>query len=154
MEVFRISNVKHSHNLYASGRASRWNRTGEYVVYASTSRSLSTLELLVRAEILNPDARYQVMVLSLADEENLTETVRTKDLPSNWRLHAAYTQLQAIGSNWYRSRSSLLLKVPSAIIPMEFNYVMNTGHPDFKAKVRLVRREDYFWDGRLFSKRT
>jgi RES domain-containing protein len=154
MEVFRISNVKHSNNLYASGRANRWNRAGEYVVYTGSSRSLSTLELLVNADKVTPDAAYQVMVISLADEESLTETVRIKDLPSDWRFQSAYTQLQSIGSSWYRSGSSLLLKVPSAVIPKEYNYIIHANHPGFKANVKLVRQEEYFWDSRLLSRRT
>jgi RES domain-containing protein len=55
-----------------------------------------------------------------------------------------------IGSEWYKSKRSLILKVPSAVIPKEFNYVINTMHSVFEEKVKLVRNEDYFFDGRLF----
>lgn len=57
--------------------------------------------------------------------------------------------MQTIGSDWYQARTSLILKVPSAVIPLEYNYIINTEHPDFSDKVSLVRIEDYFWDSRL-----
>ena len=46
--------------------------------------------------------------------------------------------------------NSMVLKVPSAIVPKEYNFIINTKHPDFIDKVSLVRTEDYFWDERLF----
>jgi len=69
-----------------------------------------------------------------------------------WRGISAYAQLQAIGSRWYQSESSLILKVPSAVIPQEYNYVINTRHKDFRKKVKLVDSEVYFWDKRIFEK--
>ena len=89
------------------------------------------------------------MVISIADDEHLYKDIRLKELPINWRSMAAYGQLQQLGSNWYYNKESLVLKVPSAIVPYEYNYVINTTHPDFLKEVSLVRNEDYFWDNRL-----
>ena len=90
------------------------------------------------------------MVISLAADENLFEEIHIRDLPSDGRKASAYNHLQNIGSDWYNSKRSLFLKVPSAIIIQEFNYVINLEHPDFsKDTVSLVRTEDYFWDDRL-----
>ena len=89
------------------------------------------------------------MVISIADNDYLIKQIKINELPVNWRLIAAYSDLQKIGSDWYNKRESLVLKIPSAIIPFEFNYVINTEHPEFSAKVSLVRTEDYFWDSRL-----
>ncbi|WP_461126661.1 RES family NAD+ phosphorylase [Spirosoma aerophilum] len=72
-----------------------------------------------------------------------------KELPANWRTLAGYPALQTMGSTWYTSQESLILKVPSAVIIYEYNYIINTGHPDFSQHVQLVRTEDYFWDPRL-----
>lgn len=92
------------------------------------------------------------MVISIADHDSFVTQVTTGQLPKNWRKLEAYRELQQIGSDWYNSRTSLLLKVPSAIVPMEFNYVINYKHPDFHQNVSLVRREDYFWDDRLMAR--
>jgi RES domain-containing protein len=152
MELFRISRETWSKALTASGAANRWNRTGQYVLYTGASRSLSTLELVVHRASIAPLDRYQVMVISVADEDRLVRQVHLSQLPRDWRTLAAYPVLQALGSDWYREQETLLLKVPSAIIHQEYNYMINTRHPDFAEKVQLVRREDYFWDARLLGK--
>lgn len=149
MEVFRISSEAYSQTLSCSGSANRWNAKGQYVLYAGSSRSLSTLELIVHRGAVKPVVSYKVLVISIADDDYLTKQIQLKDLPANWRSLAAYTVLQSMGSEWYSARESLILKVPSAVIPLEYNYMINTEHPEFPHKVRLVRTEDYFWDDRL-----
>ena len=90
------------------------------------------------------------MVISLADEDHLFKQIKINELPPDWRSMAAYSQLQKMGAEWYKAQETLILKLPSAIIPLEYNYLINTEHPDFRSKVSLVRTEDYFWDSRLF----
>lgn len=137
--------------LTTSNKANRWNLEAQSVLYAGSSRSLSTLELVVHRGAIKPTSSYKVMVISIADEERLVEQVHIHDLPVNWRTMAAYSTLQEIGSDWYSKQTSLLLKVPSAVIIQEYNYIINVTHPEFDKKVTLVRTEDYFWDGRLLS---
>lgn len=149
MEVFRISKEVHAASLSASGSANRWNTKGQRVIYTGSSRSLSSLELVVHRGAIHPGASYRVMVISIADDDYLIKQIQRSELPPNWRSLAGYSSLQRIGSDWYSSQESLVLKVPSAIIVYEYNYVINTEHPDFSRKVQLVRTEDYFWDSRL-----
>ncbi|RXJ49909.1 RES family NAD+ phosphorylase [Gelidibacter gilvus] len=151
MEVYRISHKNHSKALSSSGVANRWNLDGEFVIYAGASRSLSTLELVVHRNSINKLPEYEVMIISIADEEDLYEQITIKKLPQNWRSFEAYYKLQMIGSNWYKEQRSLVLKVPSAVISKEYNYIINTKHPLFIKKVALVRNEDYFFDERLFG---
>jgi RES domain-containing protein len=149
MEVFRISKEEFSKTLTSSGSANRWNLRGQLVIYTGCSRSLSSLELVVHKGAVKPGFVYKVMVISVADDDYLTRQIKINELPANWRSIAAYSELQKMGSDWYTKSDSLLLKIPSAIIPQEFNYIINTEHPEFKDKVSLVRTEDYFWDSRL-----
>jgi RES domain-containing protein len=149
MEVFRISKALYTNGLTSSGSANRWNTRGKQVIYTGSSRSLSSLELVVHRGSIEPTTAYKVMVISIADDDYLIKQIQVKDLPSNWRTLAGYPALQKIGSSWYDSQETLLLKVPSAIIVYEYNYIINTEHPDFKNKVQLTRIEDYFWDVRL-----
>jgi RES domain-containing protein len=60
--------------------------------------------------------------------------------------------LQRLGSEWITSQESLVLKVPSAVVPYEYNFIINTEHPEFSSKVKLVRTEEYFWDSRLLGR--
>lgn len=91
------------------------------------------------------------MVISIADDDHLFSQIYIKSLPPDWWKISAYPLLQQLGSDWYRQRKSLVLKVPSAIIPYEYNFVINTEHPAYSTHVRLVRTEDYFWDSRLVA---
>jgi RES domain-containing protein len=149
MEVFKITPVQYAHKLTASGRPNRWNKKGEFVIYAGSSRSLSTLELVVHRGSIKPSVSYRVMVLSLKDDSALYKTLTTAEFPPNWKNIHAYTTLQQLGSKWYQNQESMVLRVPSVIIPYEFNYILNTTHPSFKEHVSLVRSELYFWDDRL-----
>jgi RES domain-containing protein len=149
MELFRISAEEYSNKLTSSGASNRWNKRGEFVIYTGGSRSLSTLELVVHRNFIKPDIIYKVMIISVPDSDSLIKTIQINDLPKNWRQFEAYSKLQDIGSEWIKNKSSLILKVPSAIIPQEYNYIINTEHADFKENVKLIRTEKYFWDERL-----
>src|ERR1700756_1138047 len=150
MEVFRISDARHSKKLNASGKAARWNKDHQFVLYTGNTRSLSALESVVHFNGVVPTHSYKTMVIVLADDEKLYTKKQVKDLPANWRTLNAYAALQDIGSEWYKSEQSLILMVPSVIIPQEFNCIINTRHPDFTAKnVLLLRTEDFIWDERL-----
>ena len=148
MELFRIAKGKYASDLNPSGSANRWNLKDQQVIYAAGSRSLATLELAVHRSGITLNLPYSVMVLSVPDDDQLVHHVKASMLPENWRSIAAYGSLQQIGSRWYQEKLSLMLKIPSAVIPMEYNYIINTLHPDFQW-VKLVRSEPYFWDERL-----
>jgi len=148
VEVFRISADKYATLLTASGSANRWNKQKQFVIYTAASRSLASLELVVHRAAIQPAIAYKVMIIYLPDDEALYQQVAINELPKNWRTMSAYPMLQNIGSTWYQEKQSLILKIPSVIIPQEYNYIINTMHTDF-SKVKLINVEDYFWDGRL-----
>lgn len=150
MEVFRVSREKYARSLNPSGAAARWNKDGQLVIYTGESRSLSVLESVVHKSITT-SLKYEIMVISIRDDANLFTPFPLKALPKNWREYAAYPKLQLYGSEWYKTKQSLVLKVPSVIVPQEFNYIINTEHHDFTPEnVSLVRREDFLLDSRLF----
>lgn len=145
MVVYRITSAKYANQLTASGRAGRWNLTDQYVLYASSSRSLATLEMLVNRSNLHPKVDYKVTLLSVPDQFDAYEVT---DLPENWRSLADYSRLQGLGSFWYNHGDNALLRIPSAVIPHERNFLINTKHSSFN-KVEISAVEDYFWDERL-----
>ena len=153
MEVFRISLEKYALKLTASGAAGRWNQEGQFVLYTGSSRSLSSLELVVHRSSILTNTPYLVMVISISDDRKLYNEIKEADLPENWRFVTSYSKLQSIGIDWYNKKSSLILKVPSPIIPQESNYIINTEHKDFNdLNVLLTGNENFFWDKRLLPK--
>ena len=149
MEAFRISRERYANQLNSSGIANRWNFDQEWVIYTSSSRSLATLELVVHSAHIQPGLVYKTMIIHFPDDKKLITEINPGDLPKNWRELDAYPKLQRMGSEWYHKQQSLILKVPSAVILAESNYVINTKHPDFTKKVQLKKVENYFWDERL-----
>ena len=148
MEVFKICREKYSHFLNASGAANRWNKKDEFVIYAGSSRSLSTLEMVAHRSYINISSQYKLLIILISDESFIKE-IDIRDLPENWKSIEAYVELQEIGSKWYQSNESLVLKVPSSIIQQEFNYIINTKHPMFATHIILQKVEDFVWDNRL-----
>ncbi|RYZ95140.1 MAG: RES domain-containing protein [Sphingobacteriaceae bacterium] len=150
MEIFKIADERYSKSIGASGTPNRWNKSGQFVAYAASSRSLATLEMMARRSCIMPSKIvYKMMVLSFNDDDSLIRHIKASDLPQDWNKLNAYPKLQEIGSAWYSKQETLILKVPSAIVPREYNFVINTKHPLFSANVNLVRSEAYFWDERL-----
>ena len=146
MELFRITTEKYSSSLTSSGSANRWNEAGQNVIYTGSARSLSTLELIVHRSTIRPRIKYVVLIIQVNVEDQLIQQIDTASLPANWRGVAAYHKLQKLGSKWYKMQKALILKVPSAVIPQEFNYMINVKHPNFNKKVKLLKTEDFFWD--------
>lgn len=149
MLVFNIRKARYSKSLQASGVANRWNKNDEFVIYTGSSRALSTLELVVHRSSISIDNSYKLLVIEIDCEEDEIYEIKKSKLPKNWQSVEAYPELQEIGSAWYQAFKYLVMKVPSSIIPKEYNYLINTKHPDFASKVKIKELEDYNWDDRL-----
>lgn len=149
MFVFNIRKEKYSQSLLASGVANRWNKNDEYVIYAGSSISLSALELVAHRNSINIKSGYKLLTINLSIKPSDIKEIEVKDIPKNWKSLEGYPILQKMGSDWYRSKETLLLKVPSVLIPWESNYLINVHHPDFSKKVVLESVEDFAWDNRL-----
>lgn len=147
--VFNIRKEKYAGSLKASGVANRWNKNEEYVIYSGSSRALSVLELTAHRAFINIDESYKILVIELAISDSDILEISVEDLPENWRSVSAYTVLQNLGTKWYQSNEKLILKIPSALVPKEFNYLINTQHPDFHRKIKIKTIEDFNWDERL-----
>lgn len=149
MLVYRISSEKYTNKLTSSGAANRWNQEGEFVIYSAQSRSLATLELVAHRASIRPHIKYKVMVIKINIPKSQIHTIAVDNLPEKWRSVSAYNTLQMIGSDWYSTSKKLVLEIPSAIIPQESNYIINSKHELFSSKVTIENIEGYFWDNRL-----
>lgn len=123
----------------------RWNRKGVPMVYTAGSQSLAMLEMLVQDEPLR--ARY-VMIPATLPANLKIERIVPAQLPANWRDAAARQELQALGSDWIKRRSSAVLIVPSVVIPAETNYLLNPLHPAI-SRIRIGQPEGFVTDLRL-----
>ena len=126
----------------------RWNPAGVAMVYASEHESLAALE--VRVHIDKTSLRKLYKSFAFHFEEDLMEVFRVSALPKDWMQEPPPPSLQKLGGGWAASGRSVILAVPSVIIPGERNYLINPRHPDF-AKLRIDPPTDFAFDQRLFA---
>ena len=152
MEVFRITHKKWSNCLSGSGFAARWNSQGIHIVYTADSRALACLENIVHRESKDLHLFFILMRIMIPPELKIIE-ILPGDLPDKWYYanEKAYKLCRPFGDLWIKSSDSAVLKVPSAIIPGEFNYLINPAHEDFK-HISIISEESFFFDERIKEK--
>jgi len=124
----------------------RWNREGTRMVYTSEHASLAALELLVHLGSSRELDNYVLIACSF--DEALVERKEVEDLPQEWATSPVNLSVQMVGEEWIKEARSLVLEVPSAILPIEHNYLINPDHPDF-SKVRVEKPKPLAVDPRL-----
>ncbi|MDO1451714.1 RES family NAD+ phosphorylase [Rhodocytophaga aerolata] len=149
MEVFRITKAKFADQLYASGVEGRWNQRGEEVIYTASSRSLACLENLAHKGGRGGIETFRTMVIYVPDRLAV-QHINLRNLQTGWNQITLHKQCQQIGSDWYVAKDTPVLKVPSAVIPDEFNYVLNARHPEFK-EIKLIAVLPFAFDKRLWE---
>lgn len=149
MIIYRLAIEQFKDDLSGTGSkiyGGRWNSVGTPMVYTTENISLSVLEILVRSDkdLLPPD--YMLMKIEIPDNLSYTSITNSK-LKKNWKEDLEYSQF--IGSAFIKNNSAVALKVPSAIVDEEHNYIINPNHPDFK-KIKIRISSKFKFDKRLF----
>lgn len=133
--------------MKASGNPARWNSKDVNIIYSASSRSLACLENIVHRSGVGMQQQFRTMIIEIP--ENVNKLVfDKKDLPDNWQEFSKYPETQKFGDNWIQAGETVVLQVPSAIIPEEFNYLINPAHKDFK-HLKLLRTEPFEFDTRI-----
>ena len=129
----------------------RWSSPGIRLSYTSEHQSLALLEYFVHFDQDDPPADLVLATAEIPDDLSRWR-IELKQLPANWRDPVAPPELAQIGDEFVRSREHCLLLVPSAIVPAEFNWLMNPGHPDC-ARIVIGNLEPVSYDARMFKER-
>lgn len=124
----------------------RWNSPGHAAVYVSETRALAILEVL--AGLQSPTVVPAYVLIGVEFDEDLITRVPVGGLPSNWRTSRPDPATQIIGDRWIEQAGSPVLRVPSALVPDEFNYVINPGHPEF-GRLTIGMPEELHLDPRM-----
>ena len=146
--VYRLSSSRFPANSGAGAALGgrRWNPAGTEVVYASDSPALGTLEALAQNAVLPTD--FVITPIWIPDRVIPIE-VSPSELPQGWNDPGAPVDFtQRRGARWISEGISAVLKVPSAIIPLAWNYVLNVAHPDF-GNIEFQPSEPFRFDPRL-----
>ena len=106
----------------------RFNSPGTPLVYTADSLALAILELLVRVNVRRRVAESICMPVSFP--ESLVTVYEENDLPEDWDSRPYEESGQQVGDTWIESGQSLVLKVPSVVVPLEYNFLINPEHPE------------------------
>lgn len=149
--VYRISKTKYISDLNGTGAklfGGRWNTKGNGILYTAENIALCALETLVHISTSTLQD-FSIATIQIPDEASV-ETLESDQLPNNWDKYPAPAILAQVGDRWLQSNLSLLLRVPSVIVPQEFNVLVNPLHPEF-SRVNLANVEPFVFDERLLS---
>lgn len=141
MTIYRMHRAKRTAADYQGAKVAggRWNPIGTPMLYAAEHLSLACLEVLVHLDKGQLPRDY---VWSKTELPQLPEVLRLA-IPSS------VTACQSAGEAWIRDRSQLAVKVPSVIVPEEFNVLLNPNHAGFPS-VTWNEPRPFFFDPRLF----
>jgi len=152
MKVYRISKGKYKDDLSGTGAelyGGRWNNKGVKMLYTASSIALAMSEVAVHVPYgILPKDYY---VISIDIPESLTETLDMSLLEGkNWQEIPHSFETQTIGDNFINEGTNLALKVPSVVVPGDYNLILNPNHKDY-GKVKVVEVKPFGFDKRIFG---
>ena len=148
MILWRVSNYQTLDGvggLYVSGR---WHTKGHPVVYCTLNPATALLETLVHMEIDSEDRPERFQVLRIEGPDTLSiEKMEAVALSPNWAEDVTFTQ--GIGDGWLPEVRSLLLQVPSVLVPETWNVLVNPRHAEANL-LKVTMTYEHAFDARLF----
>jgi RES domain-containing protein len=133
--IYRLTKARYADDAF-SGKGSmrfdgRWHRRGVRIAYASDAPASALLEVIAHTEASSRlQHEYVLFEVRLDPDEHLL-TVGPGLLPDDWRAVPWPDSTQEIGTLWYEEQASVVLDVPSAVVPRQRNFVVNVAHPRF-----------------------
>lgn len=146
MILWRISNFADLQGVGGYRLAGRWHNPGAPIVYLAEHPALALIEVLVHFDISTMDDlpdQFQWIEVEVDDPV----VIESAAPPAGWREDIRSTR--TLGDAWLGAQQSILLRVPSAVIPVCSNYLLNPLHAD-AAKVRVKSLLELPFDPRLF----
>ena len=126
----------------------RWNSAGVSMVYTAESRALAALEILVHVDA--GELLEEYLCIPVSFDKRLVRALDFDDLPDDWRVNPQPVSTQQLGDRWAQGRRSVVLEIPSVLIPGESNYLINPAHPNF-GKLKIAAPQPFEFDPRLLK---
>lgn len=153
MIVFRLCKADYRFDLSGQGaekNAGRWNSKGTALIYTCENRALCTTEIAVRTPLGIIPTDFHLVHIEFPDSVKILEYPLNK-LPDDWNSFPHVDATQKIGDGFVKEQHFMILKVPSAVVQGEFNFLINPFHGLAK-KLKVVKTESFRFDERLFKK--
>ncbi len=149
MIVYRVSRTKYANDLDGEGAkifGGRWNNPKIACLYTSATRALAVLEYTVNINI--DDIPRALSIISIEVPDRPVRIINETDLPGDWKHSPAPSSTKTFGSELLLAAVEPVIRIPSSVIPDEFNYLLNPMHPAGK-RFRIVDIRDFVYDVRI-----
>jgi RES domain-containing protein len=133
MELWRLYRSAHGPGLDGAGglyAAGRWHDIGSRVVYFGAGPAIVALEKLAHID----PAIFPTDLVLARFEGDLSQEALTG---FNFRDFHNLAKTRACGKAFLKSRAACVLRIPSVVIPEEYNLLVNSLHPD-AANIRRI----------------
>lgn len=149
MLVYRIGKTKYAKDITGEGArvyGARWNHIGTPCIYTSESRALALLEYTVNVNVDDIPRALSFTTFEIPDAQ--IHTVKTSELPGDWKQLPAPASTHDFGTTLLQAAKHLIIRLPSVIIPGEWNFIINPLHAD-KSAIKLLNVSDFAYDVRI-----
>lgn len=151
MRVFRLAKKIYANSLSGVGAAkfgNRWNSKGTEIIYTAESRALAMAEVAVHLTISTLPKDYMMIEIEIPSAVKV-EKLDLSLLDENWNDFPHLIQTQLLGDEFIQKNEFCVLKVPSAVVKGDFNYLINPYHKAMK-KIAIVSITEFPFDKRIF----
>lgn len=149
MILYRVGRTKYANDLTGEGarlHGGRWNHISIPCIYTSESRALAVLEYTVNVNVDDIPRALSFTTFEVPDT-NIQE-ITIADLPGDWMQIPTPTSTKDFGSKLLSGLASPVIRISSAIIPQEVNYILNPLHPG-SSRFKILNVEDFVYDVRI-----
>lgn len=154
MFAWRIAKAKRARDLSGVGAAldgGRWNDVDVPALYMGLSPAICCLETFVHTTRY-PALSFKITRFVLPEDETLYLEPNPSELPQGWEAIPPDRPSMTFGTTWLQAKTHLGLIVPSAVLPLERNVVINPKHPAM-GEVRVDEVFNFMYDERMFLTR-
>lgn len=152
MNAFRLARKKYPIELSGKGASiagARWNSKGTEIIYCAESRALAMAEVVVHLSLATLPSDFVMLKIDIPAEIAI-EVIDVSSLELNWSVFPFSFSTQLLGDDFVRRNETCVLKVPSAVVKGDFNFLINPHHKDFN-KIRIIEQSDFPFDKRIFT---
>ncbi len=153
MFCWRISKKKYVASAFdgegSRRKGGRWTPKGYLAFYTADTEALAALEQFVQLGEEGQFIQFVCFKIEIPEKIRIKE-IDMGSLPANWKETPAPDSLKAYGAEWLVQKQFAVLKVPSALISSEYNFILNPLHPDFQ-KIIIGSPKEFRYDYRMWK---
>jgi len=152
MEVFRLARKKYPIELSGKGASisgARWNSKGTEIIYCAQNRALAMAEILVHLSLATLPNDFVMLTIEVPDDVFI-EILDLNKINIDWNVFPCTFETPLLGYDFIKRNEACVLKVPSAVVKGDFNFLINSYHADFH-KIKIIEQSDFPFDKRIFK---